>query len=81
MSTVQEKVIKIITEKINTSLPVYTDSLLKEDLGADSLDIIDIIIELEDFFNIEIFDDELYYVRNVNDIVRLICEKTKKSPR
>lgn len=81
MFTVQEKVIKIIIEKINTSLPVYTDSLLKEDLGVDSLDIIDIILELEDFFNIEILDDELYYVKNVNDIVRLICEKTKKNPR
>jgi acyl carrier protein len=50
-------------------------SLLREELGFDSLRTVDFIIEIEDAFGISIETDELNDVRSVGDIVRLIASK------
>jgi len=51
---------------------IQEDSDLVENLGADSLDIVDIILELEDKFNIVIEDEDAEKFKTVSDIVKHI---------
>lgn len=51
---------------------ITPDSDLVDDLGADSLDSVEIVMELEDQFGIEIKDDELDEIRTVGQLVRAI---------
>ena len=46
-----------------------------EDLGADSLDVVELIMGLEDEFGVEISDDEAENIRTVGDAVRFIADK------
>ena len=68
----KEKVIKIISEQLGKQL---TDSELEtpfEDLGADSLDVVEIAMSIEDEFNFEIPDELAENVKNVNDIIKIV---------
>lgn len=51
---------------------VLEDSNLKDDLGADSLDAVEIIMDIEDEFNIQIDDTEAENIKTVGDIVKYI---------
>ncbi len=51
---------------------VLEDSNLKDDLGADSLDAVEIIMDIEDEFNIQIDDSEAENIKTVGDIVKYI---------
>lgn len=51
---------------------ITPDSDLVDDLGADSLDSVEIVMELEDQFGIEINDDELDEIRTVGQLVKAI---------
>mgnify|MGYP003495940808 CR=1 FL=1 len=51
---------------------VLDDSNLKDDLGADSLDAVEIIMDIEDEFNIQIDDSEAENIKTVGDIVKYI---------
>lgn len=55
---VNEKVVEVIKEKLIVS-EVSSDDNLIEDLGADSLDIIELVMALESEFHIVIYDDEV----------------------
>ncbi|MFZ7121171.1 MAG: acyl carrier protein [Eubacteriaceae bacterium] len=65
-----EKVKKIILEQIDVQdneITLKTDFI--EDLGADSLDVAELIMSFEEEFNIEISDDDIEKIRTVGDIV------------
>ncbi len=71
-----EKVKKIIIEQLNVS----EDSVTKEasfidDLGADSLDIVELIMALEEEFDMEIPDADAEKIATVNDVVEYIKDK------
>lgn len=51
---------------------VTEESSLKDDLGADSLDAVEIIMDIEDEFNIQIDDTEAENIKTVGDIVKYI---------
>ena len=53
---------------------VTMDSLILEDFEADSLDLVDLAMSLEDAFDIEVPDEELENIKTVGDIVKLIEE-------
>ncbi len=55
---------------------VTMDTHLMKDLEADSLDAVEIIMAIEDEFEIEIPDDDAEKFQNVSDIVRFVEEKT-----
>ena len=61
-----ERVQKIICEQLEI------DSHLVTDLGADSLDLVDLSMSIEEEFNLEVPDDVLDHVRTVGDIVKFI---------
>jgi acyl carrier protein len=54
-------------------------SSLRQDLGADSLDAVSILIEIEETFNIEITDQEAFKIKSLSDIIELVKTKTSKS--
>lgn len=57
-SDTYNKIIDIVSEKLNIDKSVIVGSASLEDLGADSLDIVEIIMKLEEEFDIEINDEE-----------------------
>ena len=70
-----EKVRAIICGQLEMDEETVTlDSVLLEDLGADSIDLADLVMTLEDEFDLEISDEELENIRTVADIVKFIEE-------
>jgi len=54
---------------------IILQSKLNEDLGADSLDSIEVIMALEEEFNIEILDGDAEKMKTVEDVVRYLADK------
>lgn len=71
-SEIFDRVKVVLTEQLNCGSEIKPEERLQEDLGADSLDVIFIVMTLEDEFNIEILDTELNSVKTVEDVVRYI---------
>lgn len=70
-----DKVKSIICEQLDLEEDKVTmDSNILEDLGADSLDIIDLIMSFEDEFDIEVPDEEIEGIKTVGDLVKYIEE-------
>ena len=70
-----EKVRDIICDQLELDEDVVTmDAVLLEDLGADSIDLADLVMTPEDEFDMEISDEELENIRTVADIVKFIEE-------
>ena len=68
-----EKIRDILCEQLDLSEDAVTpDSSVVDDLGADSLDVVDLIMTLEDEFNIEIPDEEIENIKVVDDLVKYI---------
>ena len=65
-----EKVRKIICDQLDVAEDDVTmESSITEDLGADSLDVVDLIMSLEEEFDAEIPDEEAENIKTVGDIV------------
>ena len=74
-----EKVKKLLAEQLNIDADTITlKSKVIEDLGADSLDVVEMLMVLEDEFNITVSDEESLQLKTVGDIVKIIDDKTKK---
>lgn len=68
-----EKVKAILSEQFDVEEDaITTDTVIEDDLGADSLDVVDLVMSLEDEFEIEVPDDEVENIRTVGDIVKYI---------
>ena len=73
MSNVAEKVKQIIVNRLNVDeAKVTAEASFKEDLGADSLEIVELVMELEDEFGQEISDEEATSIATVGDAVKFI---------
>ena len=71
-----ETVAKILAEQLDVDvdeIKLTTDMV--DDLGADSLDIVDLVMTLEDEFDIEIPDEDVEGVRTVGDLVKYLEDK------
>ena len=68
-----EKVRKILAELLSIDESTITmDSLIIDNLGADSLDLVDAVVTLNDEFGVEVPDEEIENLRSVGDVVRYI---------
>ena len=68
-----EKVKEILSKQLEVSVDeIQLANSLHEDLGADSLDVVEIVMALEDEFSIEIADEETAKIKTVDDIVKYI---------
>ena len=68
-----EKVKAMLSEQFDVEEDTITaDSTLTDDLGADSLDVVDLLMSIEDEFEVEIPDTEVENVKTVGDLVSYI---------
>lgn len=77
MSLIEVDILEIVKNTITNNLDVPIEDIhletdFQNDLDADSLDIVELIMELEVEFDIEINDDELDKLRTVEDVVEYI---------
>jgi acyl carrier protein len=78
--SVEERVKSIIVEQLGVDADeVTTDASFVEDLGADSLDQVELIMAFEEEFGVEISDDEAEKIRRVKDAVEYIEKRAKAS--
>ena len=70
---VLEKVKAILAEQLDVEEDKITDATdLQEDLGAESLDVVDLLMSIEDEFEIEVPDDEIENIKTVGALVNYI---------
>ncbi|EGC03893.1 MAG: acyl carrier protein [Ruminococcus sp.] len=78
MNMVFDKIREIIVEQLDVDEDkVTTDASITEDLGADSLDVVDLVMSIEESFDLEIPDEEVENIKTVGDIVKFIEAKTE----
>ncbi len=74
--TIRERVIKIVCEQMGTTPEKITDAThFVNDLGADSLDTVELVMEFEDEFELSIPDEDAEKIATVGDAVKYIEEK------
>jgi acyl carrier protein len=81
MDDIEKKVVDLVAEvlvDVNKE-NIKLDSKIVEDLGAESLDIYDMIALLEDEFGMEISDEDVEKIRSVQDVADFIKASQKKS--
>ena len=75
MSDIKEKVVSIIVDKLGVEQSEVTnEASFTNDLGADSLDTVELIMEIEKEFNIAIPDDQAENIQTVGDAITYITE-------
>lgn len=78
MSDIEAKVKQIIVDKLSVDeAEVENGASFSNDLGADSLDTVELIMEFEKEFKIQIPDDQAEKIQTVGDAIAYIEEKTK----
>ena len=76
MSDVLERVKKIVVEHLDVDAEKVTENAsFIDDLGADSLDNVELVMAFEEEFDIEIPDDAAEHIQTVGDAVKFISEK------
>lgn len=71
--SVEEKIKKIVAEKLSVEPDeVVPEASFVDDLGADSLDLVELIMAMEEAFDIEITDEEAEKLQTVRDSINYI---------
>ena len=74
--TLEEKVIGIIMEQLDvTREECVPEASFLDDLGADSLDLVELIMEMEETFAIQVADNELQQIRSIKDVLDYLRNK------
>jgi len=77
--TLEEKVIKLVMDQLDvTREECVMEASFIDDLGADSLDLVELIMEMEEIFGLEIEDEELEKIRTIKDVVDFLKGKGVK---
>jgi len=77
--SVEERVKKIIVEQLGVNAEeVSAESAFVDDLGADSLDTVELVMAFEEEFDIEIPDEDAEKIGTVGDAIKYIDEHAKK---
>ena len=75
---IKQKVISLIAEQLGKSENEVTlDSQFIEDLGAESLDLVELIMSMEDEFGVEIADEDAEKILKVSDAVDYVVKNSK----
>ena len=76
---IYEKIVEIIQESRGKEFQVSQTLSLKDDLQADSVDLMEFILTAEDEFGIEISDEDIDELKNVSDVVACVQKNLKKA--
>ena len=75
---IKEKVIDIVCEQLGVQREKVTpETSFINDLGADSLDTVELVMEFEDEFDVNIPDDEAEKIQTVGDAIKFIKERVE----
>lgn len=76
---VQEKITEIIVEQLGVKPEEVTpEASFVDDLGADSLDTVELVMALEEEFGVEIPDEDAEKIQTVGDAIKYVEEKSKQ---
>ncbi|AWE06644.1 acyl carrier protein [Lysinibacillus sp. 2017] len=76
MSTVFERVSKVVVDRLGVDeSEVKLEASFRDDLGADSLDVVELVMELEDEFDMEISDEDAEKIATVGNAISYIENK------
>lgn len=79
MATIAERVKRLIVEKLVVDeTEVIADANFIKDLGADSLDTVELIMEFEKEFNVNIPDEDAEKIQTVGDAIKFLEENVKE---
>ena len=67
-----EKLKEIIVDQLGVDVDSITADTALEDLGADSLDVVDLLMSIEDEFEVEIPDEEIENIKTLGELVSYI---------
>jgi acyl carrier protein len=74
--SIEEKVIEIISQKLNLSKDqVKPEASFVNDLGADSLDLVELVMAMEEAFGMEVPDEDAEKLRTVKDVIEYVKAK------
>lgn len=74
--TIEERVKTIIAEQLNIAIETVTaDANFINDLGADSLDTVELVMAVEEEFGVEISDEDAEKAQTVADLIKFIEQK------
>ena len=73
MSDIFDRVKRIVVDRLGVDeAQVIMEASFKDDLGADSLDVVELVMELEDEFDLEISDEDAEKINTVGEVVKYI---------
>ncbi len=73
MEALNERVNTLVTDQLGVDRKSLTpEANLLDDLGADSLDVVELVMAMEEEFGIEVPDDDVENIRTISDIVQYI---------
>ena len=80
MASIEDRVRKIIAEQLDQDeSEIVPEANFIEDLGADSLDLVELVMHMEDEFDVEIPDDDAENIRLVQDAINYIQQHLTSS--
>ena len=72
---VLEKIKEILADQLDADIDTMTaDTRIAEDLGADSLDVVELLMSIEDEYSVEIPDEAIESIKTIGDVVKYIEE-------
>jgi len=75
LNAMRGKIIDIIANQLGVDKEIITpEANVVDDLGADSLDVVELVMALEEAFDLEIPDDDAEKIRTVNDIYDYLAQ-------
>ena len=81
MSSIQDRVIEIVCDNLGVNREQVTrQTSFQDDIGADSLDIVELVMELEEEFDITIPDDQAEKIKTVGEAIDYIEREREKGP-
>lgn len=74
---IEDKILDIVAEQFNVDKDsISLETSFKNDLNADSLDLVEMIMALEDEFNLELEDENIEDINTINDVIVQIDKLT-----
>ncbi|ERT56730.1 acyl carrier protein [Peptoniphilus koenoeneniae] len=75
----KDRILELIAEQFGLNTDELTDDIdLRNDLNADSIDLVELVMSLEDEFGIEVNDEDLKNINTIGDIIEYASELEEK---